>query len=78
MCICAHIIYVFMCMAVLLYILHDKILRMCDVGRTVGYTSWSNGTSVSMVAEYMILMSETLGGWCNAVGAPVWYKVGVI
>eukprot|EP01041_Mallomonas_annulata_P011008 gene11008-22997_t len=40
-----------------------------------GYTSWSNGTSVSMVAEYMILMSETLGHWCQRVQAPVWYKV---
>lgn len=40
-----------------------------------GYTSWSNGTSLSMVAELMILMSDTIGGWCVKYGAPVWYKV---
>ena len=39
-----------------------------------GTTFWSNGTSVSMVTEYMILMSQTIGDWCERYGAPVWYK----
>jgi exoribonuclease-2 len=39
-----------------------------------GYTVWTNGTSISLVSEYMILMSQTVGQYCAALDIPVLYK----
>ena len=42
-----------------------------------GHTYWSNGTSLSLVAECMILMCQTIGSWCEKYNAPVWYKIQI-
>ena len=40
-----------------------------------GHTTWANATSMSLVSEYMILMCQTVGGLCERIQAPVWFKV---
>jgi exoribonuclease-2 len=39
-----------------------------------GYTVWTNDTSISLVSEYMILMSQTIGVHCATRNISVLYK----
>jgi len=48
--------------------------RVPPVSRIIS-RSWSNATSMSLVSEYMILMCQTIGVFCQNIGAPVWFKV---
>lgn len=38
----------------------------------LGYLYWNNATSSNMVSEYMVLMCQTIGEWCEIIKAPVW------
>jgi exoribonuclease II len=40
-----------------------------------GYMTWSNTSSVCLVSEFMILMSQTIAKFCVDRHIPVWYKV---
>lgn len=40
-----------------------------------GYMTWSNTSSVCLVSEFMILMSQTIAKFCVDRRIPVWYKV---
>jgi exoribonuclease R len=42
-----------------------------------GYTIWTNGTSSSLVSEYMILMSQTIGEYCASKQIPVLFKTQI-
>eukprot|EP01038_Epipyxis_sp_PR26KG_P007182 gene7182-9793_t len=42
-----------------------------------GYLTWSNSSAVSLVSEYMIMMSQTIGSMCIKIDAPVWYKIQI-
>jgi exoribonuclease II len=41
----------------------------------MGYSTWSNSSSVCLVTEFMILMSQTIAQFCVERNIPVWYKV---
>ena len=40
----------------------------------LGFNTWSNASSMSLVSEYMVLMSQTIGCLFRSIHAPVWYK----
>jgi hypothetical protein len=41
----------------------------------LGYMSWSNSSSICLVSEFMILMSQTIAKFCVDRSVPVWFKV---
>lgn len=45
--------------------------------QVTGYTVWTNGTSLSLVSEFMILMSDTIGLYCVSQKIPVLYKTQI-
>lgn len=42
--------------------------------QVMGHTAWTNGTSISLVSEYMILMCQTIGQYCASRNISVLYK----
>ena len=57
-----------------LYLTVKKDNKNPNRAQVLGYTVWTNGTSISLVSEYMILMCQTVGQYCASRNISVLYK----